>query len=296
MLGPQVRLAEEHDAALRQPRLGDAPAPQLAPVEHRLAGELLDRGDRLRGLSAQDPGGEAGRALGERAVADEVAAHDPLAEERLRRPEDRRRRGARDQPEDVAGDHGPPLGIGPVAGEDHHAVPGQLRQAAQLLLEGEPPHGDDLDPRGVRLGEPADERLARLVHRGRAADDHHAPGLGLQVERDAHGPLLAHLHEDAGHVRGGRQRLDGGPRDVGEHERSPGEDLPAILQSEANRLDAHRDDDPDRLLPRTSRAGARRAGPRTRCHPRPGGRGTRRGGRPGPRSSARSPGGRPRPS
>ena len=246
VLSPQVRLAEEHDAALRQTRLGDAPPPQLAPVEHGLAGELLDRGDRPSGLPPQDPGGETGRALGERAVADEVAAHDPLAEERLRRPEDRHRRGARDQPEDVARDLGPPLGIGPVAGEDHHAVPGQPRQAVELILEGEPPHGDDLDPRGVRLGEPADERFARLVDRGRPADDHHAPGFGRKVERHAHGPLLAHLQEDAGHVRGGPQRLDRRSRHVGEHERSPGEDRPAILQTEANGLDAHGDDDPDR--------------------------------------------------
>ena len=59
---PQARATIPHDAARRQPTLGDAPPLQLAPIEHRLTRQLWRYSEACRWLAIQDSTGHVGRA------------------------------------------------------------------------------------------------------------------------------------------------------------------------------------------------------------------------------------------
>ena len=130
--------------------LVDSPALELPPVEHETARGCSTGAMDGRALAAQDPGASGGPPsppIGR--VADQVAAHDPVAEPGLRGPVDRSARGPR-RPGGATSraTMDRPQGVGAVADEDDDAVrreaataAGAARRAADHRARGSPCRG-----------------------------------------------------------------------------------------------------------------------------------------------------------
>ena len=236
VIGPEVRLTIEHRAALRQPFLVNAPTPQLPPVEHQRARLHGDRPDRLGPLAPEQASRESGRSLGLGAVADEITANDSPAEPDLGGPERRRVRSPGDKTHDIGGDHRAPKNVGAVAGEEHHAAFRQLRQALQLLVEGQPDKQKNLDPRGPGLYESRELRRVRSVGRRRAADDDHQLGAWHEFKCDVDRAFAAAGGQRGRDVCERLETLERRTADVEAHHRYTGEQRLAIRQQKGERL------------------------------------------------------------
>ena len=93
---PQARTAIAHDAARRQPTLGDAPPLQLAPVEYRLTGRLRRYSDAARRRAVQDSKGRVGRVATQVVNGHQPSADNARAEvHALRRKQRSIRRGVK---------------------------------------------------------------------------------------------------------------------------------------------------------------------------------------------------------
>ena len=242
VIGPEVRLTIEHRAALRQPFLVNAPTPQLPPIEHQRGCRLGKRRDRRNRLAFEHADCETGRLLCLNAVANEIAAHDPLAQPHFGGPKRRRVRGPGDKPQDIGGHHRPPKDVRAVAGEDHHAVVRQRGQALQLLVQGYSDQGQHLELRRLGLHETQSEGGVPAVVRRRAADDDHQPGAWHEFKCDVDRALAFEDEERTGDVCRRPELLELRADDVHEHHRDAREQRLAVVQQEGQRLGLlHRD-------------------------------------------------------
>ena len=86
---PQARATKLHDAAGRQPALGNAPSLQLAPIEYRLTRRLRRDSEACRRRAVQDLTGHVGRVAGKAADGHHRPADDSMSEQRGERSEHR---------------------------------------------------------------------------------------------------------------------------------------------------------------------------------------------------------------
>ena len=238
MLGPERLLAEEDGTARGEPRFVDSPALELAPVEHDLPRWLFERRYGCRVRATQDADGDPRDSLRVQRRPFHVSAHDPVAQERLRRCVDRGRRGSCHEVEHVPGHHRAARGVGAVVDEDHHAVARQVREPQELLVEGKAAERQRLETRSPRLDELAHEVLGHPVEGRGAADEHHPPRLRVKVEGHAHRPLALQHHVGAGDVRRRPHRLDGPSEHVEEDHRDAGEKGLPVSEQELESLGA----------------------------------------------------------
>ena len=83
---PQARSSIAHDAARRQPALGDAPPLQLAPVEYRLTWRLWRYSDASRRRAVQESNGHVGRVASKVVNGHQRSADNARAEVHALRP------------------------------------------------------------------------------------------------------------------------------------------------------------------------------------------------------------------
>ena len=111
VFAPQAGSSIAHDAARRQPALGDAPALQLAPVEYRLARRLGRYPDAARRRAVQDSNGHVGRVVTEVVDGHQPAADNARAEVHAHAPQTREHSPWREGRRVLARPRTPPGGV-----------------------------------------------------------------------------------------------------------------------------------------------------------------------------------------
>ena len=133
---PQARATKLHDAARRQPTLGDAPPLQLAPIEYRLTRRLWRYSEASRWLAIQDSTGHVGRVASKVADGHHRPTDNSMSEQWAERSKQGGiRRGVK------VGEHllvrvRPALRVRAEGEIDDRRVAWKARDAAQDVLQG----------------------------------------------------------------------------------------------------------------------------------------------------------------
>ena len=240
---PQARATKLHDAARRQPALGDAPSLQLAPVECRLTRRLRRDPEACRRRAVQESTGDVGRVAGKAADGHHRPTDDSMSEYRAERGEHRSiGRGVK------VGEHllvgiRPALCVRAEGQIDDRRVAGKARDAAQDVWQRQVVGPDECQAI-AKSCELALEHAAPEPAE-RSGPDHHEDLLGVgQYLQDVIDQARKIVDDrDRGLVvRQGRVAQESLVH-RSEQERCLGEKLAPILAREYSRRSAHRHDE-----------------------------------------------------
>ena len=228
--GPERLLTEPDDGAGRQVGLGDAPPPELAPVEQ--IGIRIRRRRSAHVLTGEQPQREPGRVLPLRREAEHPTAHRPAADVGVDMAVDRGVRPRGQLFQYLRGDERPPCPVLEDVEVVDHAPGGQRGDPGQQVAHWQSGQVLELHPAGVGCERPPGLAFPVTVVVGRPGDNDHAPGVGVEAEGEVEcpGQIPADRHPDD--VRGERPAAQLALLDRDVHDRRPGEQVRPVVEDE----------------------------------------------------------------
>jgi len=235
------RRVDDH-ASRRQPRAADAEAPQLQVVEHELARTAHQDRDVLDPLAVEDPARHLARREALAVTGEQLAADDPVPQAELPAAVHRNGRRAGDQAGGLVVGQDPAAGVAEPHEVKHERIGRQAAHALQHWLHRPLTQVLELDAARVARGHLL-ELLADLdpAHRG-VADDHDAPGAGVEPEREVEAAAEVGELVDAGDEAAPVQLLRMEVVHAAEDDRHPAEQPLAVLEQECQRVVVGGDD------------------------------------------------------
>ena len=242
---PEARPPVLHDGVIGNEAVVDAPATDLPPVEEQ-RGRLRRRHAQRRGIRAfQERIDEPARLAARRAERPGVTTHDARAEHRVVGHVDRCRGRTEHAAQGLERIEGPAVAVHEVAGREHHRFLAQCSEAPEHLSVRQSGEEFDRDP-AADAGDVGAQALLpfAVMARRLTGDDHEPRRAGMQAQRERQRARHVRVDGVAEHVgRQRRQRRHGCDHDAFVHHGHPREESLAVVQQEAQRLEAASDDD-----------------------------------------------------